>query len=470
MVVGEIPEAVDLLVVGAGPGGYVAALRAAHAGRSVLLVERGGASGLGGTCLHDACIPSKALREAADVRQRSVDLRAAGIRGELSFDMSAWQEWREQLVHRLGRGVSSLLAAAGVTVLAGNLHFTRRSQAVVEVAGETARYFEFRDVIIATGARARPLPGLPFDGDRVLDPAQALRLASIPEAILIVGAGRVGVELAVTFAKLGSRVRLCERAGSILPAYDDEVSRPVHARLRQLGAEIVVGAEVAGLGAKEIVLRHGDVQEPVEAGLVLVAAGRTPNTDELGLDRLEVPTDERGYLAASANRLVRDHVAAIGDCTAGHAQASRASAEALVAVAALSGEDALPPGIVPDVAYADPEVASAGLSRQAAVDAGLDVRMVKFPLSALGRTTMRPGSARGFVRYVVRNDDDALLGVEVVGPQASELIGTGVLAIEMGAVLVDLSECVPPHPTFVEAYREAAWLGAGVPIHVPLAR
>lgn len=470
MVVGEIPEAVDLLVVGGGPGGYVAALRAAHTGRSVLLVERYGSAGLGGTCLRDACIPSKALLEAADGLQRSVDLRSAGIRGELSFDMSGWQAWREQLVMRLGRGVSALLAGAGVTVLAGDLHFTRRSQAVVEVLDGTARYFEFRDVVIATGARARPLPGLSFDGQHVLDPAQALRLGSVPGQVLVVGAGRIGVELATTLRKLGSQVRLCERAASILPAYDAEVSRPVHARLRQLGVEILVHGEVVGLDDGWIQLVRDGADERIQPGVVLIAAGRTPNTDELGLDRLGVTTDERGYLVVSSNQLVRDHVAAIGDCTAGHAQAHRASAEAVVAVAALGGEDVLPPRIIPDVVYSDPEVASAGIAPDAAFTRGLDVRTVKFPLSALGRAAMHSAATRGFARFVVRNDDDALLGVQLVGPHATELIGDAVLALEMGAVMADLVECIPPHPTLVEAYREAAWLGAGSPIHVPVPR
>lgn len=470
MVVGEIPEAVDLLVVGAGPGGYVAALRAAHTGRSVLLVERDGNAGLGGSCLREACIPSKALLEVAGALQRCVDLRDAGFRGELSFDMSSWQGWREQLVARLRRGVSSLLAGAGVTVLAGNLHFTRRSQAVVEVPDGTARYFEFRDVLIAVGARARPLPGLAFDGEHVLDPAQALRVGSVPERVLVVGAGRVGVELATTLRKLGSQVRLCERAGSILPAYDAELSRPVHARLHQLGVEILVHSEVVGCDDEGVRLIRDGADERIQASLVLVAVGRTPNTDELGLDRLGAPTDEHGYLVVSSGQLVRDHVAAIGDCTAGHAQAHRASAEAMVAVAALGGEEVLPPKVVPDVVYSDPEIASAGITPDAVVAGGFDARTVKFPLSALGRAVMLPGAARGFARFVVRNDDDALLGVQLVGPHATELIGDAVLAMEMGAVIADLGECVPPHPTLAEAYRETAWLGEGSPIHVPLPR
>lgn len=468
MVVGEIPQAVDLLVVGAGPGGYVAALRAAHSGRSVILVEREGAAGLGGTCLRDACIPSKALRQAANVLRRAVEMRGGGVRGELSFDMNVWQEWRERLVLRLGRGVSSLLAAAGVRVVAGNLHFTRPSQAMVEMPDYPASYFEFRDVVIATGARALPLPGLPFDGERVLDPAQALRMACVPDRLLIIGAGRVGVELAETLAKLGAQVILCERAPTVLPGYDVVVGRPVQARLRQLGVEVRLRTEAIVGGDGEIRLRRDGAEETFSAGVVLVAVGRRPNTDELGLDRLGAVTDDSGYLVVSANQLVREHVAAIGDCTVGHAQANRASAEALVAVASLGGGVALSPRVVPEVVYGDPEVASAGVTPDRAVERGLDVRLVQFPLSALGRAAVYSGAGGGFARYVVRNGDDALLGVQLVGPSASELIGEAVLAIEMGAVLADLTECVPPHPTLVEAFRETAWLGAGQPIHIPL--
>lgn len=470
MVVGEIPEAVDLLVVGGGPGGYVAAIRAAHAGRSVLLVERAGAAGLGGTCLRDACIPSKALLEVADVLQRGAELGNAGIHAEVSFDMAGWQSWREQLVSRLGRGISSLLASAGVTVLAGTLHFTRRRQAVIEVPEGTVRYVEFRDVIIATGARPRSLPHLPFDGVRVVDTAQILRRDSIPRSVVVVGAGRVGVELATTLAKLGSRVTLCERAASVLPTYDLEVSRPVQSRLRQLGVEVLVDSEVVGGGDGTVrVVRDGE-EGVIEGDVVLAAVGRRPNTDDLGLDRLEARTDEDGYLVVAGNQLVREHVAAIGDCTAGHALAHRASAEAGVAVDALGGDEAvLPVEVIPDIVYGDPEVASAGLTLASARAEGVDVRTAKFPLSALGRAAMSAGASRGFARLVIR-DDNSVVGVQLVGPHATELIGTAVVALEMGAVVADLLECVPPHPSLTEVFREAARLAAGSPIHVPMPR
>lgn len=465
MVVGEIAESIDLLIVGAGPGGYVAAIRAAQLGRSVLLVDR---DGIGGVCLNVGCIPSKALIEVAEAAHRITALAQAGLRAGGSIDLAAWQAWRNGVVKGLVDGIHGLLRNAGVIVQAGELRFTRPNQAVVEPPEGTALFYEFTDVLIATGSRPTALANLAFDGAKILDSTDLLALAEIPTQLIVVGGGYIGVELGTAFAKLGSRVTIVEAADRLLPSLDAVLARPVVARLRELGVTVLTRTFAEDFDGITLRVRHDGTSQQIKTDAVLVAVGRTPNTDRLGLDRLGVAAGADGLLAVDADRRLTPHIAAVGDITPGPALAHKASAEALVAVAALSGQRvAFQPQAIPAVAFSDPEVASAGLTESQARAEGVTPILASFPLSASGRAATIT-APQGFVQLVADASTKAVLGVHLVGPHASELIAEGVLAIEMGATIEDLAATIHPHPTFSEQYAEVAHVASGAPIHVSL--
>lgn len=467
MVVGEIAESVDLLVVGAGPGGYVAAIRAAQLGRSVVLVDSKGEAGVGGVCLNVGCIPSKALIEMADAAHRASSLSQAGLTAILSIDLGQWQKHRTALIGDLADGIRTLLRSAGVTLVAGELHFTRPSQAIVETPQGQALFFEFKDVVIATGSRPTPLSTLPRDGERVLDSTDALALTEVPKSLVVVGGGYIGLELGTAFAKLGSSVTIVEAEKSLLPGMDTKVVRPVTTRLRDLGVTVLTNTLVEGYDGQRLIVRAAKDVAPILTDVVIVAVGRTPNTDDLGLDRLGVKPNERGKLVVEPDRRLSRHVAAIGDVTPGPMLAHKASSEAIVAAEALSGHrSAYQPAAIPEVVFSDPEIAIAGLSEAEARQQGWDPIAATFPLAASGRAATIARKRQGFLCLVADRGTGVVLGARCVGPHASELIGEGVLAIEMGATLEDLAATVHPHPTLSEQYHEAAHLALGRPVNL----
>jgi dihydrolipoamide dehydrogenase len=467
MVVGEIAESVDLLVVGAGPAGYAAALHGARRGREVVLVDRDGPDGVGGVCLRAGCIPSKALIELADLAERAA---SAGL-SPAAADLGAFQVRKRAIVAELTGGVRSLLGGAGVRVLAGDLRFTRPDQAVVRTADGHAAFVEFRDVVLATGSRPAVLPGLAPDGRHVVDSTGALGLAEVPGAVAVVGAGYIGVELGTALAKLGAAVTLVEMAGRVLPEIDAALARPVAGRLAELGVGVLTDARAVEHCDGVLHVRHGDQETAVQADVVVVAAGRVPNTDELGLDRLGVTPGPDGRLPVAPDRTLRRHVAAVGDVTPGPALAHKGYAEAPVAVDALCGDRvAFQPAAVPAVVFADPEVATVGLTLEAARAEGLDPVLTTVPMAGNGRA-LTLGAARGTVRLVSEAGSGVVLGLHVVGPHASELIAAGTVAIEMGATVADLADTVHVHPTVGEQVQEAARAAAGRALHsAPRAR
>jgi dihydrolipoamide dehydrogenase len=467
MVVGELAEAVDLLVLGGGPGGYVAAIRAGQLGRQVTLIERTGADGLGGVCLQVGCVPSKALLELARAAAQTREFERMGLSAEaVSVSLERFQRWREQLCRGLARGVGQLLEAAGVTVVQGEARFNRPDRVVVRTPADTAIYFEFEQAIIATGARDLELPGLPFDGLRVLDSAAALALAEMPDNMVVVGAGYIGVELATAFRKLGAAVTLMEAAPRILPSLHASLSAPVMRRLRRLGVDVRLASSAELLAGEELVVRTAQGEDRLAAPLVIVAAGRIPNTDQLGLAAAGIPVGPGGLIEVGADMRVEHRIAAIGDVVAGPARAHTASAQGVVAAEALSGkQSAYEPAAVPIVIFSDPEIATVGLSEDAARAQGMEVRVASFPMAASGRAATL-GTREGFTELVMDAAGDRIVGVHIVGPRAGELAADGTLAIEMMASAADLAGTLHPHPTLSEGLHEAAEMLLGHPINV----
>ena len=468
MVVGQIAESADFVVAGAGPGGYVAALRAAQLGRTVTLVDREGAAGVGGVCLRVGCIPSKGLIEAADLAHRTARVAPAyGLKTSFGgVDMAAFQAWKTELVGGLTDGVRGLLDKAGVRVVAGELRLTRPDEAVVSTADGQARFLRFNDLVLATGSRPVALSGFEVDGGDVLDSSGALSLRELPGKVAIIGGGYIGLEIGIALAKLGSRVAIVEALEGVLPTMDRRLAKPVEKRLAELGVELYAGSKAVAFDGGTLAIETPDGARELARDKVIVAVGRRPNSDDLGLERAGIGLDNRGLIEVAPDRRARDHIGAIGDITPGPALAHKASAEAVVAAEALCGRRvAFQPQAVPAVVFSDPEVASAGLGVDEAKAQGIDVKSANVPLAASGRARTL-AAADGFLQIVAEEGTGVVLGVHIVGPHASDLIAEGALAIEMGATLDDLALTVHPHPTLSEQYLEAAHLGIGQPIHL----
>jgi dihydrolipoamide dehydrogenase len=462
MVVGELAESADLLVIGGGPGGYAAAIRAAQLGRDVTLVERSGAAGLGGTCLHVGCIPSKALLELAGAAWRTRELEGAGLHAEsVSVSLERFQSWRGDLCSALAGGVAQLLG--DVRVMHGEARFNRPDRVAVRTPDDDVAFLEFEHAIVATGSRPAPLPDLPFDGHRVLDTSDALALIEVPASVAVVGAGYIGVELGTALAKLGARVTIVEARERILPKFEPRLTAPVLRRLTKLGVGMRTGVTARRLDEGALVL---DAGERVEAAVVIVAAGRTPNTDDLGLEAAGIAVGPDGLIAVGEDMRAAERIAAVGDVVAGPALAHKATAEATVAAEALSGQPAaFDARAIPIVVFSDPEIATVGLTEAQARDAGLETAAATFPLAASGRAGTL-AARDGSTQIVTDLSTDRVVGVHAVGPHASELIAGGALAIELMAAPGDVAATIHPHPTLSEGLHEAAALVLGHPVHV----
>ena len=454
MVVGEVAVGVDLLVIGGGPGGYSAALRAAAAGRTVTLVER---DRLGGVCLNVGCIPSKALIHVADTAALPGETGAIGVDLQASVDLERAQNWIGDVIGRLTGGVEQLLRDAGVTVATGTARFaTARRMAVT--LGDEANFYEFGSVILATGSRPVELPGLPLDGQRILDSTAALALRHVPPRLTVIGGGYIGVELGGAFAKLGADVTIIELADQLLPGMPLGLARTLERALRARGVTIRLGTKVLDRDGNDLVVEGPSGEARIPIGVVVVAVGRRPNTDSLGLTQAGVRLDADGRIMVAADRRAAKDVYAIGDITPGPALAHKATAEADVAVTAAGGRRAaFDPATIPAVVFSDPQIATVGLTAEQAAEDGADATTFRFPLSASGRA-LALGRPEGYVEVVAeRGGGGSVLGVHMVGAGVAEL------AAEAAE---DLALTIAPHPTLSEALAEAAMGALGRPLHV----
>lgn len=463
-------ETYDVAVIGAGPGGYIAAIRAAQYGLRTAIIER---EVVGGECLNHGCIPSKALIHAAESFHELGSLKTLGLEVQgATLDWAKTMAWKDRVVKRLTSGVGLLLQANGAELIRGEAKFKDASNLIV-AGPDGERTVAAKHFIVATGSSAAVVPGLPFDGQTVLSNREALTLTVIPARLIVIGGGYIGMELGTVFAMAGSKVTIVELLPELLTGQPREAVKIVDRGLRRLHIKALLETKGVGLSiaegvAKLTVQDKKGRQQVLEAEKILVTTGRRPRTGELGLEQIGVAIDQRGFIVVNERRQTTiPHIYAIGDAIPGPMLAHKAGADALAAVAAVAGRPA-PAGSthVPGVVFTYPEIATVGLSLAGAQARGISVAEAMIPYLALGRA-LTMGTSEGYLKWIYSTADDAIVGAEVVGREASNLIGEASLAVEKGLKLADVAETIHPHPTLGEGWHEAAELGLGFPIHVP---
>ncbi|MCO5152141.1 MULTISPECIES: dihydrolipoyl dehydrogenase [unclassified Shinella] len=455
-----------LLVIGAGPGGYICAIRAGQLGLDTVIVEKAKA---GGTCLNVGCIPSKALIHAAEefdkVRHMTAP-NALGITVEApKLDLAQTVRWKDGIVGRLNSGVLGLLRKAKVKIVHGEARF--RDGKTVEVETETGtQLIRAETVVIATGSEPVELPALPFGG-AILSSTEALSLQSVPQKLAVVGGGYIGLELGTAFAKLGAEVTVVEAMPQILPQYDAELVKPVAKRLADLGVSVLTGVKAKGFSGEALVIETASgAEKQIAADKVLVTVGRRPRTEGWGLEDLDLDRARRFIRIDERCRTSMRGVYAIGDVTGEPMLAHRAMAQGEMVAEIVAGRKrAWDKRAIPAVCFTDPEIVTAGLSPDEARAQGYDIRVGLFPFNANGRA-MTTQSEDGFVRAVARADTNLLLGLQAVGAGVSELSSAFSLALEMGARLEDVAGTIHAHPTRSEGLQEAALKALGHALHI----
>jgi dihydrolipoamide dehydrogenase len=470
MTVEDVTTETEVLVIGAGPGGYVAAIRAAQRGLDVTLVER---DAYGGVCLNRGCIPSKAYITATGVAHDAANAEAMGVDADPTVDLATMREWKAGVVDRLTGGVEKLCKANGVGLVDGTATFVDDETVRIErdEAGEEVETMTFEHCVVATGSRPVELPGFSFAADPILDSAALLALDTVPDRLVVIGAGYIGMELSTVFAELGSDVTVVEMLDDVLPGYEDDVARVVRTRAESNGVTFEFGEGATGWrdaadGGVVVTTETEDgVASTYTADRVLVAVGREPITDTLDAEAAGLETDADGFLAVDERcETAVDGIYAVGDVAGDPMLAHAASAEGIVAAEAIAGEPAaFDTRAVPAAVFTEPEIATVGLTEAEAAANGFDPVVGEMPFNASGRA-LTLGETDGFVR-IVAGADGIVLGAQIVGPEASELIAEPTLAIEMGATVADVAATIHTHPTLAEATMEAAENALGQAIH-----
>ena len=464
---------VPLVVLGGGPGGYAAAFLAADLGMPVALVERD--ERLGGTCLLRGCIPSKALLHVGRVLAESREMEDWGIHFQKpTLDLAALRARKEKVIATLTGGLATLARRRNVTVVRGNARFTGSGTLeVTEPTGGTTT-LTFDHCILASGSRPARIPAFDIGSERVMDSTGALELRDVPETLLVVGGGYIGLEMGTVYAELGSKVSVVELTDTLLPGADRDLVKPLQQRLEKLFAAIHLRTKVARLedtgAAVRVHFEGPDGPFTQEFSRVLVAVGRRPNSDGLGLEHTRAVVNAKGFVEVDDRQRTADpQILAIGDVCGDPMLAHRASHQGKVAVEALHGEPAVfAPRAIPAVVFTDPEIAWAGLTEQEAAAAGRVVEISRYPWAASGRAHAL-GRTDGLTKILLDPETDAVLGVGIVGPGAGELIAEGALSIEMGCSARDLVETIHPHPTLGEtvAFSAENYFGLATEIYRP---
>ena len=458
----------DILVIGAGPGGYVAAIRAAQLGKKVTVVEKGE---IGGVCLNVGCIPSKAIITASGLVERMRNADRYGIMvGEVTVDMPKLVQWKASVVNRLTGGIGVLFKNHGIEHVAGTAKFTGPKIVEVDTA-DGAKTFKPGSVIIATGSRPIEIKGFAVDGENVIDSTGALALSELPKRLVVIGGGYIGLELGIAYRLLGSEVTVVEFLDTILPGTDAELSKVVARTMkkRKMKTHLESRATSWERRGDDLVVK---VETPkgeilVACDKILLTVGRRPNTEGIGLEVAGVKLDDAGFIETDMHcRTNVDGVYAIGDVAGQPMLAHKASKEGIVAAEVIAGKKVACEWLaVPAVIFTDPEIASVGLTEAEAEEQGMEIVVGKFPFAANGRA-LTLDHADGFTKIVAEKHTGTVVGVHIVGPEAAELISEGALAVEMGASLEDIALTIHPHPTLPETMMEAAEAALGHAIHI----
>ena len=464
-----------LVVLGGGPGGYAAAFMAADLGMEVTLVEKD--SRLGGTCLLRGCIPSKALLHVGRVVAEVREMQDWGVHFSApKIDIDAVRARKEKVIDALTGGLAQLAKRRNVQVIQGQGMFTASGTLEVIQKDAGSQTITFDHCILASGSRPARIPAFDIGSSRVMDSTGALQLEDIPESLLVVGGGYIGLEMGTVYAELGSRVSVVELTGSLLPGADRDLVKPLHKRLGGLFEAIRLNTKVTGLkdvgNGVEVSFEGPEGQTTDTFSRVLVAVGRRPNSDGIGLENTNVVVDSKGFVEVDKQQRTADsRVLAIGDVCGEPMLAHRASHQGKVAVESLHGEPALfEPKAIPAVVFTDPEIAWAGLTEHEAELSGQEVEVSRYPWAASGRAHAL-GRIEGMTKMLIDPETDQVLGVGIVGSGAGELIAEGALAIEMGCTARDLSETIHPHPTLGEtvAFSAENYFGLATEIFRPRA-
>lgn len=460
---------VDSVIVGAGPGGYVAGIRLGQLGKDVLVIEK---EYLGGVCLNVGCIPSKALINASHMMDKFHIANEMGfsVNNDVSVDMNKLQDWKNKVVKKLTGGIGSLFKANKVKHIYGNAVFKDKNHIEV-TSSEGTKLVEFNNCIIATGSSAIEIPGFKFDEQRILSSTGALNLNVVPKHLVVIGGGYIGLEIGTYLLKLGAKITVVEATPNLLPVMDQELVNIVSRKLKKKGAEILLEtkakeAKVTDNGVIVTVVDKQGSERNIEADYVMVTVGRRPNTKDIGLENIGIDLD-RGFIKVDKKQKTNiENIYAIGDVVGGYMLAHKASKEGIVAAEVIAGHKAeMDFYAMPAVVFTDPEIASVGMTEKEAIDKGHKVKTGKFPFAALGKA-LASGESEGFVKVIMDSESENLLGLHIVGNEASSLISEGALAIEMGATIEDLALTIHPHPTLPESIMEAAEAAMGKAIHI----
>lgn len=461
---------INTVVIGAGPGGYVAAIRLAQLGVETLIVEK---EYFGGVCLNVGCIPSKAMIHASKTYAKMLtEASSMGITAsKVDLDFSKTVAWKDDIVKKLTGGIRSLLKGNKVQILEGEAQFTGPNSLKVSSQNGESHTVEFEHCILATGSSPTRVPALPVDQKLVLDSTGALSLPKLPSKLIIVGGGYIGLELGMAYAKMGTQVTIVEFLDQILAAFDDEVIKLMTRKLKKLGVKVFTNTKATGVEKKGqgvvLTVESSKGSEYLEADHVCVCVGRTPNTNGLSLATAGIELDNKGFVKVNSKlQTTAGNIYAIGDVAGQPMLAHKASKEAEIAAEVIAGHPAeLDIRQIPAVVFSDPEIAHSGLSQKEAAAQGIEVKVSSFPYAALGRS-MTTNETDGFVTFITDPKSTEILGITIVGANASDLISEAALGIEMGALAQDLALTVHPHPTFGEILMEAAKGSLGEAIHI----
>ena len=461
---GNIMKA-EVVVIGAGPGGYVAAIRLGQLNKKVVLIDE---DKLGGICLNYGCIPSKAMIYASEFLDKIKKSSDMGIKvDKVTMDFKKMQEWKDGVVSKLITGIEFLCKKNNVEVVKGSVFFENSNRLKI-INGKSASYVYFEKVIIASGSEPIELPNLKFNGKKIISSREALYLDKIPKSLVVVGAGYIGLELGTVYAKLGSKVCVVEMQEQILPGFDKSVVDVLQKNLENINVEVHINAKAEKIEGNKIIVNLKEKGKiSLDADKVLVAVGRNPNTKNLGLENTKVKLDTNGFIKTDKYLKTDDtNMYAIGDVSTGPMLAHKASSQGKFIAESIAGDkSSYEDEVVPAVIFTDPEIAAVGLNEEEAKGKGIKTKIGKFPFSASSRA-MTKGSMQGFVKIISNEKNNKIVGVQIVGHDVSDLISEAALAIKMNASVEDLALTIHPHPTLSESLMEAAEAAMGKAIHI----